>query len=623
MRIKWITIGIISALTLMTQNAAAREPKIRPGQVRPGKHFQEVKIDVPPTPTPTIAPTGTPTVPPTPSRTPTATPTRTPTPTSTFTPTQTPTPTATPTASPTPPPLDACNDPAFEGYQPIHTLADLSNIRHAPDQNYVLCADIDGGFQEFETIGDRSVSLAFTGHLEGNHKTIRRLRLTPPAHARAVGLFARMRSARVSHLTLSELEIAYHPQTQNSLPPDDFGELAFAGFLAAVSEDSEIREINLVDSTLTVTSGPYNYGPAGGAGGLVGHAIDTPESSPETIEQIEIDGLHIATNLGLPSGMIPGAVAGWLTRPSSSHGDSSVRRVAVRNTQLAGGAQAGGLAGHIHGWRVLEIDVADSVTIASASFVGGIAGRMDFSSLGLARSAATVQSFFQDGCFPGRVGGLVGYAGQSVRIHDSHADAQLGQLSETVQTAFGGLVGYVGLSDSIFQMFPWYRVTIERSSSTSRVEACVGYQPEGAYEGSGMGGLVGVATHFTEIRDSYAEAHVSPPEWCPPTYPSGGFIGELYQHATVERSWSASHVDGGNAFVGLVTGENALIRDSYFNRDIPGAVQIGWYPDIGRSQAELMTPIQGSSYIFNNWTFDPVAGPWTHLAGDYPRLVAP
>jgi hypothetical protein len=336
-------------------------------------------------------------------------------------------------------------------------------------------------------------------------------------------------------------------------------QLAYIGLFGDVQPGSIIKNVGLINASVTaIGASPYSQ-PANGTGALVGTNQGSISNSyaTGTVSGGSYVGGLVGNNYGAASN----------ASISNSHATVTV----------SGSSRVGGLAGGNYGSGGSITNSYATGTVVGSSTAGGLVGWNNGS---IANSYATGN--VSDGMGAGIVGGLVGnnygsiansYATGTANGYinvGGLAGANSGSIANAYATGnvsgsnyVGGLVG-VNMS-SIANAYATGNV-----SGGGNVGGLVGYNHSGISNtyatgnvtgGVNVGGLVG--TNLGDVSDSYAEGSVSG------DYNLGGLVGTNY--GSVNTSYAEGGVSGGFAFGGLVGNNYGSVNNSFWNSDIIGS----------------------------------------------------
>jgi hypothetical protein len=263
--------------------------------------------------------------------------------------------------SPSPTPSTSCIAP--NGYTPIITSQQLSNIRTAQNSKYFLCNDIvlQGAFEPIPN---------FSGELEGNNKRILNLSINKqfqlnPETSLAVGLFNTISAAKIRNLIIEQAKIT----TLNATS---------VGTLTGLAYQSRIENITIRNSKIVATlSGPSAF--VYFHGGVTGATIETDIIGAYINYDVSIDAPHRAGGVvGVNMGSIQYAQSRATIRVLSTlaGGIASDNLGEIKQSHAAGVVSGVGLVGGVVAYnRGSLIDRTSSHGIVSGEFdIGGFAG---------------------------------------------------------------------------------------------------------------------------------------------------------------------------------------------------------------------------------------------------------
>ncbi|WP_314065681.1 VWA domain-containing protein [uncultured Vagococcus sp.] len=308
-----------------------------------------------------------------------------------------------------------------DGYLIIKTAKDLDAVRKNPAANYRLHADIDlTDYVSSTHTKDKGWypigygAPYFTGEIDGNGHSIKGLWSSKKWGISYKGLFSVARNATIKNLTI---------------------ELADAGIeggyeIGAVAGDARdgtiIENVKVKGGRVVATGGGY-------AGGVVGFAYSSLNSSPVSIKNCVVEKTHTQTSGNYSGGLVGVADSGTIIENCQTIETSS-----TGNSYVGGGV--GGLKGKS---SIVNAYTTGSVS-AKTSYAGGLAGVVYEKSTvkgGLAKGEVNARNY---------AGGLIGTLYGSSILEQSGA---YGNVS-TISYIAGGLVGEVSaatISDSYAQ----------------------------------------------------------------------------------------------------------------------------------------------------------------------------
>lgn len=150
---------------------------------------------------------------------------------------------------------DETND-VPEGYTPVYTAEDLSNIRNDLDGKFILMNDIDlSVYENWEPIG--SYNEPFSGELNGNNKTIKNLKILINSNEKVAyaALFGTVTSGKILNLALKECSINVKSKS------DSVWGVCASGLVSLGNQNSTIENC-IVSGDISVNSDKKIY--AGG-----------------------------------------------------------------------------------------------------------------------------------------------------------------------------------------------------------------------------------------------------------------------------------------------------------------------------------------------------------------------
>ena len=343
--------------------------------------------------------------------------------------------------------------------------------------------------------------------------------------------------------------------------------------LFGYTEGATIRNVGLIDSTVTVTATirPGIMGIPFGAGSLVGGARST------TIENSYATGS--VTGAKHVGGLV--GYAGSDNTISNSYATGSVK----------GTNQVGGLVGYTI-WNSntgLGTEITNSYATGSVEGVAGVGGLV-----GDVGRAAKISNSYATGSVTGsgdNVGGLAGYVYWST-IENSHATGPVTGGGDSI----GGLVGRTNID-----------VTISNSYATGPVtgpvdKVIVDYLGGNLRASQYVGGLVGEANYGTKISNSYAKGSVIGGEIV------GGLVGYAESSTTkISSSYATGSVTGSGDEVGGFVGyaNSSTIENSHATGEVKGS---GHY--VGGLVGHA-----GGTKISNSYAEGSVTGARHHVGG--------
>ena len=497
--------------------------------------------------------------------------------------------------------IDEGCDCGGSGVIAIRNWKGLHNVADDLGGSFILCADLTPLTDNYsnyasETANDGKGWLPigdednpFTGTLDGNGHTIAGLRIHNSDY---VGLFAKLSSAKISDLTLVDVNITAR---------DAVG--ALAGTIGGG----------------TNISNSYFYGIEKGrydVGGLAG-----------MVWKANISDTYVASDVTGKAyvGGIVGYAKGTTILKSCSAG-----------TILGSGDYIGGVGGQVLDKTKME-HACSTGKVSGNGFVGGLAGML---------SRAAIVNSYSTGDISGErlnIGGIAGYA-DGYTISNSHSTGDVYGKGRNV----GGIIGdaYNGHLRSSY-------ATGSVSSEDNNVGGLVGKSSnDGVILGSHFMGFVsgynyvgGIAGEFNgQITQSYCTGEVSGGSYV------GGIAGEI-QYAKISNSYSVAGISGSGNVVGGLIGNvksHSLVSDSYSAGRVSGEESVGGFIGVlkstthgsywdteasgvstsaggrGFTTAE-MTYDYGGADVPNDenapyyqWDFDNV---WQHGgSGEYPKL---
>ena len=214
--------------------------------------------------------------------------------------------------------------------------------------------------------------------------------------------------------------------------------------------------------------------------------------------------------------------------------DGGGNTITIAIDDTAGTYEEDGLFHQTAGASIANLNLTG--TIEAPHDLGALIGDAGDTIIDNVTSSVIVTSTDNDDWYPS-VGGLVGYAGESV-ITNSSVTGNV--ISNSSVEGLGGLVGYTDVS------------LIATSYATGNVTA------NDQNVDCGVGGFIGCENNGSDILQSYANGNVTGQG----AANTGGFIGMLY-NASIEDSYETGNVFGESdigGFAGFLYGGNSMNR---------------------------------------------------------------
>lgn len=378
-----------------------------------------------------------------------------------------------------------------EGFIPICTRQELSNIRNDLSNQYRLVCDIDLNESQFEPIGELIYDYGnnywygdcFTGVLDGNGHYISNLYYSN-LQEDGIGLFACTDGASVYGVTLVDPRVeayhlvgslsglAYHSTLTNNkvIRGDIKGNYRIGGLSG--SSDGTITESS--SSSADVSASEYQagglYGNSGrgsqvissfakgnvyaneeSAGGLIGFTIDTSIVDSYAIGIVNSNGNYVGGLTGSFHGSDPQTP---VLSNSYATGD-------VVGKNLVGGLVGGGWYGKITGsYASGDVSVAPSTSILQPAGLGfgGLIGEK-------------VKGVVENSYAKGNVNGVEGTGGFAGRLWSYEVTNVYSKGSVQGTSSVGGLVGYMGVVDipNVVTSSYWDKQTSGQQNSAAGV----------------------------------------------------------------------------------------------------------------------------------------------------------
>ena len=414
------------------------------------------------------------------------------------------------------------------------------------DAHYTLAADIVL-LQSWQPLGSvvAPINDVFTGHLNGNNKTITGLRAGGKNSGTVrLGLFATVEhGAIITNLTLREVDIDYEDSSGGSseiggVAGRNLGTITNVSVSGTLRGDGEgIRVGGLVGFSLgPISNSTANVDVLGNTnvGGLVGYLSGTTITNSNS--QGNVEGVNDE-----PEKI--GGLVGWAL-------DSQIT-ASVATGDVLGRDDTGGLVGY-----------ASETTITDSLAFGAVTGRNSVGGLVGYGVGATITDGRAEGAVTGnnRVGGLVGQLGNGSSITGGEATgavrAPATGTSNVNHARIGGLVGQASADTSITDSASQSSVTIRTSGNVDKVGGFVGESSADIHHSSASGNVDSIAngSSSTGLR-------------------VGGFVGE--NSGVIHRCSAVGHVHNfANAIAGRtggLVGENKVdghITDSFFDGEV-------------------------------------------------------
>ena len=407
---------------------------------------------------------------------------------------------------------------------PITNCTELQNMQNDLTADYIILNNIDcsetstwnagAGFDPVGTFDPSSV-LTFSGSLNGNGYTITGLTINRPTED-YVGLFGYL---RMNGKTISNL--------------------------------------NFVNPTI---SGKKSVGIVAGQGDTGGTF---------SIADIAITGGSITA-----TSYYVGGVIGQIMTASNSTNTINLSNITAEINITANNSGIGGVVGYTGAKGIIENVHANGIISGGPTYVGGVAGRMQWGSLNNSSASVNISA---TGTY---TGGLVGGAGfnNSIPISNSYATGDVAGASNYV----GGLVGGMNWGD------------ISNSYATGNVTNGTGTFRTGGL----VGGFWANAGKTSSITNSYATGNVTSAG-----SRLGGLLGEVGGSGTtnVNKTYAIGNISGGASMGGLVGnhyGINTFVTNSYW--DTTTSVQATSADGTGKTTTQMKQQATFSGWDFTN-----------------------
>lgn len=461
----------------------------------------------------------------------------------------------------------------------ISNCADLQNINSNEDSlrlsykieaDVIDCSEFADTFQPIGTYGQE-----FTGIFDGNNVPIINLSINRPGDS-YVGLFGAMTgNSEIRNINLVDAQVVGDKYVALLLgartETESYGKTVLSdnkisGEKNTVTANSEVGGLvgivrTYVDSggALLINNTIENLhleakNVLGSAGGLVGEAFDTD------IKNNHINNISIIANASSSGGRVGGLVGAYITTVNGKYIDeSSTTNMTISSTKNI--IQVGGLVGllgealnPIDRVNILNSHTSGSI-IAESSYAGGLIGQ---------------SLFFYRSAF----------------IYNSHANTHITQNIQQASSGIGGLVGYAqGLH-------------IENSFATGNVTSL---------DKTGVaGGLVGLSDG-SNIYNTYAHGQVAGEKYV------GGLVG-YSAYTNIAYSYATGKIVAPEAaYQGGLVGTSGLttVSDSYWDYETTGLPR-----SAGGIAASTAAMQQQQTYV--NWNFSIIWQPMTEK--QYPQL---
>jgi|GEM_PF-3167904 len=407
-----------------------------------------------------------------------------------------------------------------EGAFVIKNGAQLANIQHLPEADFILGSDIElkGAWKPIE---------GFRGTLDGCGYSIKNMQISVnDAFPGYWGLFGLLNGAELKNLRIKSASLNLPEGTR-------------LGALAGKIINSHIENIQVEEAH--VSGGVYTGGIAG-------------EIWPGTV----LDSCRFE---GKVSGF--GHVGGLIGAAYSAELQGIVIKNCVSQGMVsayAGGATLGGLAATLTGCTVADsLSLGSPIVSTNAKFSGGFVGRAENSVFKSCVSHKDVKGFSDTGGFAGLFEG-------EILLVDCHAKGDV-----YGETAVGGFVGAARGSEisenakhSIKIVSCRAEGTVEAASSVGGFAGSLKYTAVDACGASGAvnaagteaGGFVGTLTHKSRITNSSAYGDVANPKG----WQTGGFVGQISHSCGIEYALSTGNVVGfqdTGGFAGKISAKGA------------------------------------------------------------------
>lgn len=231
---------------------------------------------------------------------------------------------------------------------------------------FELTRDIDLGGMDWIPIGfyqnasqvNAGEPAAFTGHFDGNGKTVSNFRLYRPAWNQ-IGFFGVLKDAEIVNLKVKPDHVVTAGEN--------------VGILAGSAENSVVRDVTVAGTLRTV----------GNTGGIAGEI-----SGGTIIENCTAD--HVAMDAGEGKETFIGGIAGKAAESVIS--DCAVNTGDSLNSRIQGGGYVGGIAGFQNDTNIFNVHVMGTIGGSGSQSIGGVTGKYASGKMKVARFEGKIAS---------------------------------------------------------------------------------------------------------------------------------------------------------------------------------------------------------------------------------------